>query len=234
MVGLKATSKRTYANKYLPGLLLPVPLFLLQATADPHLCSRPSNTNRHVWLSVLWGYCSFCLYSGVHKVFLCLPGISLPPVLWKLCNHIPLSFKVRFPGDSVLLLYPQVGKSEVCPRMFATVWKLFWYYCPLVCGSPTQQVCGLIFMWLTPSYHRVVASFILGHGVSFFCGFQHPPVNNCSAASWDIGVLTGVEQTSFYSTIWMCMALIVLSLEDTPKVFLASIQISSYIIIAVN
>ena len=100
MAGLKATSKRTYTNKYLPGLLLPVLLFLLQATADPHLCRRPSNTNRQVWLSVLWGYCSFRLYPGVHKVFLCPPGISFLPVLWKFCDQIPPSFKVRFPGDS--------------------------------------------------------------------------------------------------------------------------------------
>ena len=32
----------------LPGLLLPVCLSLKQATADPHLCRRPSNTQRQV------------------------------------------------------------------------------------------------------------------------------------------------------------------------------------------
>ena len=45
-------------------------------------------------------------------------------------------------------------------------------------------------------------SFALGYGVSFFGGIQHSPVNGCSAASCNFGVLTGEnEHTSFYSTI---------------------------------
>ena len=36
MVGLLATSKRTYNKRHLPGLLLPVPLSLQLATAYPH------------------------------------------------------------------------------------------------------------------------------------------------------------------------------------------------------
>ena len=47
--------------------------------------------------------------------------------------------------------------------------------------------------------------FVLGHGLSFFCGFQHPSVSGCSAASWDFDVLTGGEGcTSFYSAMsWL-------------------------------
>ena len=37
----------------LPGWLLLVPLSPRKATADPHLCRRPSNTHRQVWLSLL-------------------------------------------------------------------------------------------------------------------------------------------------------------------------------------
>ena len=45
-------------------------------------------------------------------------------------------------------------------------------------------------------------SFAVGHGVSFFGCIQHSPVDGCSAASCNFGVLTGVdERTSFYSTI---------------------------------
>ena len=44
--------------------------------------------------------------------------------------------------------------------------------------------------------------FALGHGVSFFGGIQHSPVDGCSAASYNFGVLTGEdEHTSFYSAI---------------------------------
>ena len=35
-----------------------------------------------------------------------------------------------------------IGKSGVGPRSITTVWKLLWYDCPPVCGSPTQQLCG--------------------------------------------------------------------------------------------
>ena len=42
----------------------------------------------------------------------------------------------------------------------------------------------------------------LGHGVSFFHGIQLSPVNHCSAASCNFGVLAEEdEHTSFYSTI---------------------------------
>ena len=74
----------------LPGLLLPVPLSPWQATADPCLCRRPSNTHRQVWLSFLWGYCSFFLGLDVHRI-LFVPsesGVSFPQVLWRsvLCS----------------------------------------------------------------------------------------------------------------------------------------------------
>ena len=45
-------------------------------------------------------------------------------------------------------------------------------------------------------------SFDLGYGVSFWGGFQHSPVDGCSAASCSFDVLTGEdERTCFYSAI---------------------------------
>ena len=45
-------------------------------------------------------------------------------------------------------------------------------------------------------------SFALGHGLYFFGGIQHSPVDGCSATSCNFGVLTGEGKcTSFYSTI---------------------------------
>ena len=45
-------------------------------------------------------------------------------------------------------------------------------------------------------------SFALGRGVSFFGGIQCSPVDGCSAASCNFGVLAGEDGcTSFYSTI---------------------------------
>ena len=62
---------------HLPGLLLPEPLSLRQATADPHLLRRPSNTQRQVWLSLL-GSLRLSQGPGAHKV-LFLPSKSLFP-----------------------------------------------------------------------------------------------------------------------------------------------------------
>ena len=74
MVGLMATSsKRTYATLRDPGLLKPEPLSLWQATADPCLCRRHSNTQRQVWLS-LCGLLSFPAVPREHspRCALCL------------------------------------------------------------------------------------------------------------------------------------------------------------------
>ena len=60
------------------ALLHSVPPTLKQATADPHLCWRLLDTHRHVWVSFLWGHCSFLLGPGVHKV-LFVPSKNLFP-----------------------------------------------------------------------------------------------------------------------------------------------------------
>ena len=45
-------------------------------------------------------------------------------------------------------------------------------------------------------------SFALVCGVSFFCGIQQSPVDDCSAVSCNCGVLTGEDECmSFYSSI---------------------------------
>ena len=55
-------------------------------------------------------------------------------------------------------------------------------------------------------------SFALGHGVSFFGGIQHSPVDGCSVVSCNFGVLTGENEcTSFYCTILDAMKLSSLS-----------------------
>ena len=53
-------------------------LHLQQTTADPHLCWRLLDTHGQVWVSLLWGHCSFLLGPGAHK-FLFMPSKSLFP-----------------------------------------------------------------------------------------------------------------------------------------------------------
>ena len=65
------------------------------------------------------------------------------------------------------------------------------------------QVWGLILNAISPLLPSCWGfSFALGCGVSFFGGIQHSPVDSCSAAICNFGVLTGEdEHISFYSTI---------------------------------
>ena len=59
-------------------LLHSVPPTLQQATTDLRLCWRLLDTHRQVWVSLLWGHCSFLLGPGAHKV-LFVPSKSLFP-----------------------------------------------------------------------------------------------------------------------------------------------------------
>ena len=89
---------------WLPGMLQSVPLTPRQATFDPYLHQRLLDTLRKVWLSLLWGHCFFLLGPGAHKVF-CALQESVYPVLWKFCNHILLTFKVKLPWDTQFLCW---------------------------------------------------------------------------------------------------------------------------------
>ena len=49
---------------------------LQQATTDPRLYCRLLDTHGQVWVSLLWGPCSFLLGPGVHKFCLIPPSVS--------------------------------------------------------------------------------------------------------------------------------------------------------------
>ena len=42
--------------------------------------------------------------------------------------------------------------------------------------------------------------FVFGCGMSFFSGFQHPPVNGCSTASCNLGALPGGDECTSFSS----------------------------------
>ena len=60
---ISTSFKRTYA-----GPIVFSPPDPQQATVDPPLCRRHLDTHSQVWLSLLWGHCSFLLGPGVHMV----------------------------------------------------------------------------------------------------------------------------------------------------------------------
>ena len=56
--------------------------------------------------------------------FVCALQESVSPVPWKFYNQIPLAFKITFPGFSVPLPDPQIGKSVMGPRTFTRVQEI--------------------------------------------------------------------------------------------------------------
>ena len=50
------------------ALLHSVSPTLKQAAANPYLCQRLLDTHGQVWVSLLWGHCSFLLGPGAHKL----------------------------------------------------------------------------------------------------------------------------------------------------------------------
>ena len=73
-------------NEDYGNLLQKVPcthcLTLQQTTTDPHLQQRLLDTHRQVWISLLWGHCSFLLGPGAQGS-VCTLQESVSPVLCK-------------------------------------------------------------------------------------------------------------------------------------------------------
>ena len=89
-----------------------------------------------------------------------------------------------------------------------SLWGLWVLVCTRFCLSPLS-ISGrygvLILNVISPLLPSCWGfSFALGHGLYFFGGIQHSPVDGCSATSCNFGVLTGEGKcTSFYSAIFI-------------------------------
>ena len=130
----------------MPGLLYLVPLTPQQATVDPCLCWKLLDTHRQIWLSLLWGHCSFLLGPGVHKVlFVPFKCLFLQSCGSSVSNPTGLQSQLPW-GFSGPLLDPQVGKSvldlelsQLCENFFGVIVLLF--ICRLLRGSMVGFTC---------------------------------------------------------------------------------------------
>ena len=164
-----------------------------------HTSTEDPSTPAGGFGSVACGITASFLWVLAHVRFcLCLQdwSICFPQSPWKSYNHIPLTFKARFPGDSQSLCgMPRLGSLMYCSEP-SQHWENFsgiivfqfvghppgrygiWFYCV----APLLPPCYSFF-------------FVFGHEVSFFFfgGFQHPPVGGFSTVCWNFGVLAGDE-----------------------------------------
>ena len=195
------------------------PLSALDPAAGHHW--RLLDTHRQVWVSLLWGHCSFLLGLGAHKV-LFVPSKSLFPVLCKfwqlyggvngnllqeaLCHTQVCCTQSPCPCGSPLLTHASAGDTQTQFWICLCEVSGSWYVQDLFESSKCLWwVWNLILNLISPLLLSCWGfSFALGHVVSFFGGIQHPPVDSCSAASCNFGFLTGEdEHISFYSTIFL-------------------------------
>ena len=143
---------------------------------------------------------SFSLVHCTHKVLLmssksfCFP-LSCGSSVIK--SHCPsksdflgiLSFFAGFPSWEIRCggynLYNSVRTSLIL--LFSSLWVTH----PMGMGFDFIMIAPLL-----PS--NCCFSLVLGCGLSFLGGRQHPPVNGCSTAGCDFGVLTGEDELMFF------------------------------------
>ena len=170
---------------------------LAHASAEDPLTLADSFGSVSCGVTVPFLCARFCLYPPrLESVFL--------PVLWRSYSQIPLGFKARFPGDSQSLYQiPRLGSllwsSEHSQQwenlfgllLFSSLWvtHLVGMGFDFIISEPLLLSCCSFF-------------FVFGPVVSFYGGFQCPPVNGCSADSCNFGALAGGDEyISFYSDI---------------------------------
>ena len=183
-------------------LLYSVPLW--QATTDPHLPQRLLDTLQQVWVSLLWHHCSFHLGPDTHKI-LFVPSKNLFPLscvssggsmvgsmvtLSKRAYATPRSAAPRAPGPVAGHCWP-MPPQETLKHSSGSV----------SVGSPgVHKVLfepSVDFWWVWDLILNAILPFLPFAGASplpldvgiFFGGIQHSPVDRCSAASCNFGVL---------------------------------------------
>ena len=86
MVGVMVVMATSFQKTFAYTVVFSAPDPAACHCVNPRLHQRLLDTQRQVWLSLLWGHCSFLLRLGAHTV-LRVPSKSLfSPVLWKFCN----------------------------------------------------------------------------------------------------------------------------------------------------
>ena len=112
-------------------------------------------------------------------------------------------------SDSLGMLSPFTRspgwKAWQGPRTCVMVGELLWYYCSPVCGLPTQQVWGLILLWVCPSYHLAVASLSL-----------------------DMGYLSWVDFSVLLSMVIQQLVVILMLLQEEMRAWLVLILKNNY------
>ena len=204
------TSKRTYAKGHLPGLLFPGPhrhdkpqLTHTSAEDSPVIADLVHSPMGSLLFS-LGSWCTQDFVCALQEWSLWFPQSCGSPVI-KSCSpskagslEVPSPF-ARYPVWEAWREAQNLhnsGRTSLVV-LFSSSWVTY------LVGVGLDFI---LFVPLLPSHCSFF--FVFGCGVSFLGGFQHPPVDGYSTASYNFGALTGGdEHTSFCSAIsnqtWM-------------------------------
>ena len=146
LVELMASSKKTHNKQHHPCLLLPElhpcgKLLLTHVSPGdlPTLAGRSASLSYEVTALSPGSWFALGFVHVLQEWGLCFLQACGCPIIetYFLYDLIPGRFTVP-------LSDPQAGKVYINLRIFKAVGEHLWYYCIPVCGSPTQQVWGLI------------------------------------------------------------------------------------------
>ena len=142
MAVMAISFKMTYASlPQLPGLLFSA-LYPAAGRCPPTPLPEILDTHRQVWLSPLWGFCSFLLGPGAHEVFF-VPFNSLFP---QACASSVIKSHWSPKSNSMcsqsLCQIPRLGNLLWVLELLQQCENFFGYNCSPVCGSSAQWLCG--------------------------------------------------------------------------------------------
>ena len=142
MVGIMAVMVTSFKGTYDRTIVFSAPVPMVSHCQPTPQLQTPGHSQASLAQSLM-GTLLRSPDSWCTQGFVCALQESVSPLLWKFCNHIPLTSEVKSPGEyarSVSLPDPQVGKSAVGPRTFITVQELLWYNC----SSVLWVVCTVV------------------------------------------------------------------------------------------
>ena len=165
------------------------------------------------WVLVHISFCLCPLQESVSPVlckfwWLC-GGVNGDLLQEGLCHTQVCCTQSPWPCGRPLLTRPSSGDSQT--QFWLSLCGVSGSWCIQGLLEPSERLWrlwGLILNSILPLLPSCWGfSFALGHGVSFFGGIQHSPVDRCSAVSCNFGIPTGEgERTLFYFAILELLA----------------------------
>ena len=159
-------------------LLQSMPPTLQQAATDPRLRWRLLDPPGQVWVSLLWGHCSFLLGPGAHRFLLCPPRFYFPVLckFWQLyggvngdllqeglCHTQVCCTRIRCPCGRPLLTHTSTGDTQT-------------QFCISLCGV-SGSWCAQGMFELSEHHWRVWGLIlnVISSILSFCWGFSFAP-----------------------------------------------------------